>query len=190
MLEAIDIHEFDHGFRVVEFVFVPGSAIRTRRVKRPLSKPQVAANLVEIGIHASQRAQAHEPCSSIWVHRIPISQNAQLSVRLRLGMVRPGKKSCDGKIFQPPLNEDVRYLVLDLRMKRFEIGFGDAAIRLLLFFANTDQHVPLIVGLLLVELNNDYICASGVVLSRFSAAPSARLGHFPFESDGTFPAQC
>ena len=27
-------------------------------------------------------------------------------------------------------------------------------------------------------------------LSRFSAAPSARLGHFPFESDGAFPAQC
>ena len=27
-------------------------------------------------------------------------------------------------------------------------------------------------------------------LSRFSAAPSARLGHFPFEGYGTFPAQC
>ena len=27
-------------------------------------------------------------------------------------------------------------------------------------------------------------------LSRFSAAPSARLSHFPFESDGAFPAQC
>jgi hypothetical protein len=27
-------------------------------------------------------------------------------------------------------------------------------------------------------------------LSRFSAAPSARLSHFPFESDGAFPTQC
>ena len=27
-------------------------------------------------------------------------------------------------------------------------------------------------------------------LSRFRAAPSARLSHFPFESDGAFPAQC
>ena len=27
-------------------------------------------------------------------------------------------------------------------------------------------------------------------LSRFSAAPSARLSHFPFESDRAFPAQC
>ncbi len=27
-------------------------------------------------------------------------------------------------------------------------------------------------------------------LSRFSAAPSARLSHFPFESEGAFPAQC
>jgi hypothetical protein len=29
-----------------------------------------------------------------------------------------------------------------------------------------------------------------VDLSRFSAAPSARLSHFPFESDEVFPAQC
>ena len=29
-----------------------------------------------------------------------------------------------------------------------------------------------------------------VDLSRFNAAPSARLSHFPFESDGAFPAQC
>jgi regulator of replication initiation timing len=27
-------------------------------------------------------------------------------------------------------------------------------------------------------------------LSRFSAAPSARLSHLWFESDGAFPAQC
>ena len=27
-------------------------------------------------------------------------------------------------------------------------------------------------------------------LSRFCAAPSARLGHFPFEGDRAFPAQC
>jgi hypothetical protein len=27
-------------------------------------------------------------------------------------------------------------------------------------------------------------------LSRFSAAPSARLSHLAFESDGAFPAQC
>ena len=27
-------------------------------------------------------------------------------------------------------------------------------------------------------------------LSRFCAAPSARLSHFPLESDGAFPAQC
>ena len=27
-------------------------------------------------------------------------------------------------------------------------------------------------------------------LSRFSAAPSARLSHLSFESDGAFPAQC
>ena len=32
--------------------------------------------------------------------------------------------------------------------------------------------------------------ASGVDLSRFRAAPSARLSHFPFESDGAFPTQC
>jgi hypothetical protein len=30
----------------------------------------------------------------------------------------------------------------------------------------------------------------GVDLLRFSAAPSSRLSHFPFESDGAFPAQC
>ncbi len=29
-----------------------------------------------------------------------------------------------------------------------------------------------------------------VDVSRFSAAPSARLGHLPFECDRTFPAQC
>ena len=29
-----------------------------------------------------------------------------------------------------------------------------------------------------------------VDLSRFCAAPSARLGHFPFEGDRAFPAQC
>ena len=29
-----------------------------------------------------------------------------------------------------------------------------------------------------------------VDLSRFSAAPSARLGHLSFESDRAFPAQC
>jgi transposase-like protein len=29
-----------------------------------------------------------------------------------------------------------------------------------------------------------------VDLSRFSAAPSARLGHLAFESDGAFPTQC
>ena len=27
-------------------------------------------------------------------------------------------------------------------------------------------------------------------LSRFGAAPDARLGHFPFESDRAFPTQC
>jgi hypothetical protein len=27
-------------------------------------------------------------------------------------------------------------------------------------------------------------------LSRICAAPSARLGHFPFEGDRAFPAQC
>ena len=31
---------------------------------------------------------------------------------------------------------------------------------------------------------------TGLGLSRFRAAPGARLGHFPFESDGAFPAQC
>ncbi len=30
---------------------------------------------------------------------------------------------------------------------------------------------------------------SGLDLSRFSATPSARLSHLPFESDGAFPAQ-
>lgn len=29
-----------------------------------------------------------------------------------------------------------------------------------------------------------------VDLSRFCAAPRARLGHFPFESDRAFPTQC
>ena len=31
---------------------------------------------------------------------------------------------------------------------------------------------------------------SGLDLSRFRAAPSARLSHLSFESDGAFPAQC
>ena len=31
---------------------------------------------------------------------------------------------------------------------------------------------------------------SDLDLSRFSAAPSARLSHFPFECDGAFPTQC
>ncbi len=31
---------------------------------------------------------------------------------------------------------------------------------------------------------------SGVDLSRFCAAPSARLGHFPFEGYRAFPTQC
>ena len=30
----------------------------------------------------------------------------------------------------------------------------------------------------------------GLDLSRFCAAPRARLGHFPFESDRAFPTQC
>jgi hypothetical protein len=29
-----------------------------------------------------------------------------------------------------------------------------------------------------------------VVLSRFRAAPSARLSHLAFKSDGAFPTQC
>ena len=32
--------------------------------------------------------------------------------------------------------------------------------------------------------------AQWVDLSRFRAAPSARLGHLPFESDRAFPTQC
>ncbi|SPH22357.1 hypothetical protein ASD8599_03100 [Ascidiaceihabitans donghaensis] len=41
------------------------------------------------------------------------------------------------------------------------------------------------------ELALQVVLNSGVAvdLSRFSAAPSARLGHFPFESDGAFPAE-
>ena len=35
------------------------------------------------------------------------------------------------------------------------------------------------------------LCSLPVLdLSRFSAAPSARLSHFPFKSDWAFPAQC
>ena len=33
-------------------------------------------------------------------------------------------------------------------------------------------------------------CRYGLDLSRFSAAPSARLSHLSFESDGACPAQC
>ena len=43
--------------------------------------------------------------------------------------------------------------------------------------------------------NGRVMGASGIIgglvdLSRFSAAPSARLSHLSFESDGAFPAQC
>jgi hypothetical protein len=35
------------------------------------------------------------------------------------------------------------------------------------------------------------ICCCGVLdLSRFCAAPRARLSHLPLKSDGAFPAQC
>ena len=34
------------------------------------------------------------------------------------------------------------------------------------------------------------MATSDLDLSRFSAAPSARLGHLPFECDRAFPAQC
>jgi hypothetical protein len=46
---------------------------------------------------------------------------------------------------------------------------------------------------------SDLLCMSNLAhaskpkeldLSRFSAAPSARLSHLAFESDGAFPAQC
>jgi len=42
----------------------------------------------------------------------------------------------------------------------------------------------------LVDVGRRQFLRGGVDLSRFRAAPSARLGHFPFESDGAFPAQC
>jgi hypothetical protein len=35
-----------------------------------------------------------------------------------------------------------------------------------------------------------FLAGQGLDLSRFSAAPSARLSHLAFESDGAFPAQC
>ena len=38
------------------------------------------------------------------------------------------------------------------------------------------------------KLYSLYFC--DLDLLRFRAAPSARLSHFPFESDGAFPAQC
>lgn len=34
------------------------------------------------------------------------------------------------------------------------------------------------------------VCSGRLDLSRLSAAPRTRLGHFSFECDGAFPAQC
>lgn len=39
-------------------------------------------------------------------------------------------------------------------------------------------------------LRQSYACQVRMDLSRICAAPSARLGHFPFEGDRAFPAQC
>ena len=55
-----------------------------------------------------------------------------------------------------------------------------------------DQAKDVSIGCGLVSLlqadQNRYVAPMDV--SRFRAAPSARLGHFPFECDGAFPAQC
>lgn len=40
------------------------------------------------------------------------------------------------------------------------------------------------------DFSDLYKEASTLDLSRFSAAPNARLSHFSFESDGAFPTQC
>lgn len=40
-----------------------------------------------------------------------------------------------------------------------------------------------------IELST-WMRSSIVDVSRFRAAPGGRLGHFPFESDRAFPAQC
>lgn len=45
----------------------------------------------------------------------------------------------------------------------------------------------------LLEFLNDEQCDPNIIeldLSRFRAAPGARLSHFPFEGDRAFPAQC
>ena len=41
-----------------------------------------------------------------------------------------------------------------------------------------------------LELGTGLIGGLDLDLSRFRAAPSARLSHLPFESDRAFPAQC
>ena len=38
--------------------------------------------------------------------------------------------------------------------------------------------------------NNSSSASGSMDLSRFRAAPSARLSHLAFESDGAFPTQC
>ncbi len=40
------------------------------------------------------------------------------------------------------------------------------------------------------DIDEKSLPESALDLSRFSAAPGARLSHLPFESDRAFPAQC
>ncbi|MDU9006896.1 hypothetical protein QO231_23980 [Sedimentitalea todarodis] len=54
--------------------------------------------------------------------------------------------------------------------------------------AETLDSVAFRSGAVLVVL--DQLVSDQLDLSRYRAAPSARLSHFSFECDGTFPAQC
>jgi len=57
-----------------------------------------------------------------------------------------------------------------------------ASLKSEILYVLTPMALPGIASTILLNISLD--------LSRFSAAPSARLSQLAFESDGTFPAQC
>ena len=70
--------------------------------------------------------------------------------------------------------------------------FRQDAVRIALTSGLTRKQVADDLGVGMSKLNN-WITAhrdTDVDLSRFSAAPSARLSHLSFEGDRAFPAQC
>ena len=59
-----------------------------------------------------------------------------------------------------------------------------------IYAVQADVFAPYALGAILNQNTDPSVEGESLDLSRFSAAPRARLSHLSFESDRAFPAQC